>query len=47
VTGTWNRAAIDVPFQLVAEDGGVLQIPPGRPFISVFPENRSVSWSAE
>lgn len=45
VSGTWNRAAIDLPFQLVAEDGGVLQVPPGRPWISVFPENRDVTWS--
>ncbi|NNF69165.1 MAG: hypothetical protein HKN01_05285, partial [Acidimicrobiia bacterium] len=44
VTGTWNRGSIEVPFQLVAEDGSEIRVPPGRPWISVFPSSRDVTW---
>jgi hypothetical protein len=42
--GTWSRSDPDEPFQLVSESGNPLEVPPGVPWISVFPDTRSVSW---
>lgn len=44
--GTWSRATYDDPFVLVGEDGLPLTVPPGFPWISVFPAHREVTWSA-
>jgi hypothetical protein len=44
--GTWARATYDDPFTLTDENGDPLTVPPGHPWISVFPADREVSWSA-
>lgn len=44
VEGTWERAGIDVPFQLSLTDGTTMVIPPGRLWVSIFPSNRSLTW---
>jgi hypothetical protein len=44
--GTWTRATYDDPFTLLDDDGAPLTVPPGHPWISVFPSDREVSWSA-
>lgn len=44
VEGTWERDSIDEPFQLFDGDGEILPVPPGRPWISMFPDNRTVTW---
>lgn len=43
-TGTWERADIAEPFTLTDADGEPLAVPPGFPWISVFPSNRAVTW---
>ncbi len=45
--GTWSRDSIEVPFELANPEGSVLTVPPGRPWISVFPDGRSVTWQAD
>ncbi len=42
--GTWSRDEIDEPFSLTGPDGETLHVPPGMPWISVFPDTRSVTW---
>ena len=42
--GTWSRASIEEAFTLVDTDGDTLTVPSGRPWISVFPDSRTVSW---
>ena len=44
VEGTWERTTIDEPFLLLDGDGDILPVPPGRPWISMFPDNRTVTW---
>lgn len=44
VEGTWTRSSADDLFLLTAEDGTVLEVPPGRPWINIFPDNRTISW---
>lgn len=44
VEGTWERTTIDEPFLLLDGDGEILPVPPGRPWISMFPDNRTVTW---
>jgi hypothetical protein len=43
--GTWRRDAIDQPYQLFDADGNPTVVPPGVPWISIFPLQRSVTWS--
>jgi hypothetical protein len=43
--GTWSREEIDQPFTFVDSDGKPLVIPPGVPWISVFPNGRTINWS--
>ena len=43
--GTWERDAVDEPFRLFDADGNPAVVPPGIPWISVFPQERSVTWS--
>jgi len=45
--GSWSRSSIEDPFALATADGEVLTVPPGRPWISVFPDNRSISWESD
>lgn len=44
VEGTWSRESADELFVLTAADGSVLEVPPGRPWINIFPDNRTVTW---
>lgn len=44
VSGTWEREAAADPFVLTTEDGEQLTVPPGRPWISVVPDNGIVEW---
>ena len=42
--GTWAREAIDDMFELSGPDGKPLIVPAGMPWISVFPDSRTVTW---
>jgi hypothetical protein len=42
--GTWSRSDADDVFELTGADGDSLLVPPGVPWISVFPDTRTVSW---
>ncbi len=44
VEGMWERADTSQPLSLSLADGSPLTVPPGRPWISLFPEGRPVSW---
>ena len=44
VEGRWERAATTEPFVLSLADGSPLTVPPGRPWISLFPEGRPLTW---
>jgi hypothetical protein len=44
IEGTWERASIDVPFNLALTDGSTMIVPPGRLWVSIFPDDRSLSW---
>jgi hypothetical protein len=37
--GTWSRSAEDQPFTLTRSDGTTLTVPPGRLWISIYPDN--------
>lgn len=43
--GTWSRDDIDQPFTLLDADGNRMTVPPGRPWVSLFPSDRSITWS--
>lgn len=43
--GTWARDAVEEPFRLYDGDGNPAVVPPGVPWISVFPQERSATWS--
>lgn len=45
--GTWSRDAIEEPFALQDGDGATLTVPPGRPWVSVFPDSRSITWVSD
>ena len=42
--GTWARSSIDEPFALTDGEGSTLTVPPGKPWISVFPDSRTITW---
>ncbi len=42
--GQWERRAPTDPFSLTTDDGSLLTVPPGFPWISLFPRDRRVSW---
>lgn len=42
--GTWQRSQYDDPFVLMNADGSTAVVPTGEPWVSVFPEHRSISW---
>ena len=44
VEGTWERASIDVPFELSVAGGATMTVPAGRLWVSIFPTNRSLTW---
>jgi hypothetical protein len=42
--GTWERDSIDALFELTGPDGEALVVPAGVPWISIFPDGRTVTW---
>ncbi|NOX21563.1 MAG: DUF3048 domain-containing protein [Actinobacteria bacterium] len=44
VEGTWVRDSIDEPFHLVDSNGDPIELPRGIPWISVFPDNRILTY---
>ena len=44
VEGRWEREGTTQPFALSLEDGSPITVPPGRPWLSLFPEGRPVTW---
>jgi hypothetical protein len=44
VEGRWQRRRASDPFTLTTEDGETLEVPPGFPWISLFPRDGEVSW---
>ena len=44
VSGHWSRPEITDTFELTLEDGAPIVIAPGRLWMAVFPDHRSVSW---
>jgi hypothetical protein len=42
--GTWSRSDITEPFALTDADGNALTVPAGRPWITIFPTQRPLSW---
>lgn len=43
--GTWSRSDITEPFVLTDATGAPLLVPPGLPWINVFPSQRPITWS--
>jgi hypothetical protein len=44
VEGQWQRDTIDERFELSLDDGTPIVVPAGRLWISVFPDNRPITW---
>ncbi len=44
ITGQWSRPEITDTFELTTADGSPIVLEPGRLWIAVFPDNRTVSW---
>ncbi len=44
VDGRWERADTAQPFSFMLSDGSPITVPAGRPWISLFPDGRLVSW---
>lgn len=44
ITGIWEREDPSEPFALTTEDGDVLSVPPGKPWISVVPNSGAVEF---
>jgi hypothetical protein len=44
MSGTWTRASVQDSFTLTADDGSAMTVPPGRPWIQIFPHNRFLDW---
>ncbi|NIA25504.1 MAG: DUF3048 domain-containing protein [Gammaproteobacteria bacterium] len=42
--GTWSRDSIKEIFHLKRADGSTLTVPPGRPWISIFPDTLDIEW---
>jgi hypothetical protein len=45
LAGTWSRDAIEEPFALFDLEGNPIVVPPGRPWISLLPSDRTITWS--
>ncbi len=43
--GVWRRDSAQEMFELFTADGEPLEVPPGVPWVSVFPNQREVTWS--
>lgn len=43
--GTWERESYEEPFELKDADGEPMTVPPGRPWVSFFLANRTISWT--
>ncbi len=43
--GTWQRDGIGQMFHLTAEDGTTMSVPPGKPWVSIFPDSRTLDFS--
>jgi hypothetical protein len=43
--GTWERDAITEPFRLFNADGSAAAVPPGVPWVSIFPSGRDLDYS--
>ena len=44
VEGEWSRDDAADLWALTHEDGTVMEVPVGHPWISIFPDNRTISW---
>lgn len=44
VSGTWERGSISDPFFLLGSDGSEIVLPPGRVWISLVPDTKTVTW---
>ena len=44
MSGDWSRPSVDDPFTLTADDGTPMTVPPGRPWIQIFPHDRFLDW---
>jgi len=44
LTGTWERSNIADPFEFFDDNGDPMTVPPGDPWIAIFPEQRAVRW---
>lgn len=44
VEGSWERASVDERFELTQSDGTPIIVPAGRIWISIFPDNQTISW---
>ncbi len=44
VEGNWARESADERFELTLPDGSPIVLPPGRLWVSIFPDNQRVSW---
>lgn len=42
--GRWSRSSVREPFELGYPDGSLLTVPPGVPWVNVFPAGRPVNW---
>jgi len=42
--GTWSREDANDPFQLMTPNGKTLAVPPGRLWVSIFPDSRQITW---
>ncbi|HSQ36293.1 MAG TPA: DUF3048 domain-containing protein [Acidimicrobiia bacterium] len=43
--GTWERDAVDESYRLFDGDGNPAVVPPGIPWICLFPQERTITWS--
>ena len=43
--GTWERDAVDEPYRFYDGEGNPAVVPPGIPWICMFPQERTVDWS--
>lgn len=42
--GTWTRDSTEEVFHLKRPDGSTLTVPPGKPWISIFPDTLDIEW---
>lgn len=43
--GTWERDAIDEPYRFFDADGAPAVVPPGTPWVALFPQETPITWS--